>query len=594
MSLALPGALALLGTVLLVVLFALLRTRRRRREVATYFVWRELRDSLSTRAQRLRALLDPLLLLQIATIAAVVLAMAQPLIASRRAGFATLAIVLDASASMSTRMDSGLTRYEAAARRADEILSTCPASSVSIVLLSQTPRVLVSRESNLAAARKAVAASAPGWDGDGSASDLIRGLEAVGGPSSFEQIVLLSDHSIDDLPFPTRLETFNEGKNVGLTAFSVRQNPDGAGVSAFVELHNGTTESRDLRMEITDEKSRTSVETYLEPGDTSSYVVPFPTSRGTQFTASVAAHDAFPYDDVRYASLDRENAFRVLWLGKTNRYLAAALDSSAATTRVEAGPADLTVVYDTTLDALPSGNLLLVHSNVRDVVTLSARATSGVAATANDDPLLAAVHPDDIYAESLPLVDVLLPYRSLLTAGGSPFILRILDPGRLILVLPSDLTATNLPITVDFPILIRNLVSSVMPQLPTAASHWTLVGSGVALGSAAAGSAILDPQGHSIALLPEQRAFFPEVPGQYSIRVGDTTKTVSVNIDPRESVSPEPEELGASTTSLPPLSAQSSERHMAIWPLVAAAFLVLLAAEFVVYRRRVLEERSLG
>ncbi|MCX6101263.1 MAG: BatA domain-containing protein, partial [Candidatus Bipolaricaulota bacterium] len=117
MSFALPAAFTLLATVLLVVLFALLRSRQRRRDVATFFVWRELHDSLSTRTQRLRALLDPLLLLQVATVAAAVFALAQPLVTSRHSGFANLAIVIDASASMSTRMDSGLTRYEAAVRR---------------------------------------------------------------------------------------------------------------------------------------------------------------------------------------------------------------------------------------------------------------------------------------------------------------------------------------------------------------------------------------------------------------------------------------------------------------------------------------------
>ena len=321
MRFALPAAFALLTTALLVILFALLRSRQRRRDVATLFIWRELRDSLSARTQRLRALLDPLLLLQVATVAAAVFSLAQPLVTSRHSGFSNLAIVIDASASMSTRMDSGLTRYEAAVRRADEILATYPSSSVCVVLLSRTPRALVAGDTNLAAARKSLAASAPSWEGDGRVSDLVRGLESVGGPSTFEQIILLSDHPLDGVTFPMRLETFAEGESVGITAFSVRENPDGGGVSTFAELYNGTSESQALQVEITDEKSRTTVETFLEPGERSAYVVPFPTSRGSRFMASIAARDAFPGDDVRYASLRRNAALRVHWLGKDNRYL---------------------------------------------------------------------------------------------------------------------------------------------------------------------------------------------------------------------------------------------------------------------------------
>jgi hypothetical protein len=592
MSFALPGALALLAAILLVVLFALLRTRQRRREVATFFVWRQLRDSMSTRSQRLRALLDPLLLLQIATIAAAAFAVAQPLIASRSPGLANLAIVIDASASMSTRMDSGATRYETAVRRADDILATCPTSSVSVVLLCETPRALVVNETSLPKARKAVAASSPTWESDGDLSDLVHGLAAVGGASAFEQIIVLSDHGLAETTFPVRLETFHEGTTAGITAFSVRENPDSVGVSAFAELYNGTAESQTLRLEVTDEKSRTTVETFLEPGERSSYVVPFPTSRGSRFTASIAPQDAFPYDDVRYASMDRGSALRVRWVGKDNRYLAAALNSVANISRVDADPVDLTVVYDATLNTLPSGNVLLVHSSIRDLITLSARTTSGIAAAGDDDPLLSGIRADDIYAEALPLVDVLLPYRSLLTLGEGSFALRILDPDRLILVLPSDLTSTNLPITVDFPLLIRNVVGSISAEPTTAASRWTLVGQAVPLGAANAGREVSDPQGQVVPILSEQRVFFPALPGQYSVRSADRAVTVSVNIDPGEtapSASASPTDTAG--TALDPLSSNARQRRWAAWPFLAGGFFLLLAAEFFVFRRREEVER---
>ncbi|MCX6091968.1 MAG: VWA domain-containing protein [Candidatus Bipolaricaulota bacterium] len=596
MSFALPAAFALLATVLLVVLFALLRSRQRRRDVATFFVWRELHDSLSARTQRLRALLDPLLLLQVATVVAAVFALAQPLVTSRHSGFANLAIVIDASASMSTRMDSGLTRYEAAVRRADEILASYPPSSVSVVLFSKTPRALVAGDTNLAAARKSLAASGPGWEGDGRVSDLVRGLESVGGPSAFEQIIFLSDHPLEGVPFPIRLETFAEGESVGITAFSLRENPDGTGVSAFAELYNGTSESQALQVEITDEKSRTTVETFLEPGERSSYVVPFPTSRGSRFTASIAARDAFPGDDVRYASLRRDAALRVRWLGKDNRYLSAALNAVAPVTHVDATPADLTVAYDVDLDALPEGNVLLVHSSVRDVITLSDRTTSGVVAAAAEDALLSGVEAADIYVESLPLVDVLLPSRPLLTVGGSPFLVRILDPNRLVLVLPSDLTATNLPITVDFPILIRNVASAVMPEQPTTASRWTLVGSPVTLRIGAVPDAVSDPQGQALTLLSDQRAFFPDRPGQYTVRSGADVETVSVNIDPNETAAPGSAGSSASASELPlpSLSSQLRDRQSAWWPILAGAFFALLVAEFLFHQARQRQGGSAG
>ena len=205
MSFGLPAAFSLLGTVLIVILFALLRSRRRRRDVSTFFVWRELRDSVSGRTQRLRSLLDPLVLLQVATLIATVFAITQPLWTSRHSGFASLAIVVDVSASMSTRMGAGITRYEAAVRRVDEILAAYPSSSVSVILFSKNPRALVAGEADRSVVSRTLAASAPGWEGDGEPADLVSGLSAVGGASAYEQIIFLTDHAPPTVPFPLRL-----------------------------------------------------------------------------------------------------------------------------------------------------------------------------------------------------------------------------------------------------------------------------------------------------------------------------------------------------------------------------------------------------
>jgi hypothetical protein len=590
MSFGFAPALPLLATALIVILFALLRSRQRRRDVSTFFVWRELRDSVSARTQRLRSLLDPLVLLQLATLIAAVFAIAQPLWTSKHPGFASLAIVVDASASMSTRMDSGITRYEAAVRRVAEILATHPSTSTSIILFSRNPRTLVAGEADRSIASRALAATAPGWEGDGEPAGLVSGLAAVGGASGYEQIIFLSDHAPATVPFPLLVETFSEGSDIGITAFSVRENPDGAGVSAFAELTNGSDEPQSLRLEIADETRRTTIETSLEPGEEAAYVVPFPTSRGSRFVASINAEDASPYDNVRYASLERGIGLQVCWIGKGNRYLMAAFDAAAPIRFVNSPPADLTVVYDADLAALPDGNVLLVHSSVRDVITIGARTVAGVVAAAADDPLLSGIHPSDIYAERLPLVDVLLPFLSLLSVGETPFALRILDPNRLIMVLPSDLVATNLPITVDFPILVRNLVAHIMPTQPAAASQWTLVGGPVLLASRGHSAEVLGPDGRARALLSEQRAFFPDRPGQYSIRTGGETQVLSVNVDPDETSSFAAADLASTADALlPPLSSQLRGTQSRLWPIVAGAGLVLLLAEFFLHRRTLTE-----
>jgi hypothetical protein len=592
MSFRLPAAFALLATTLLLVLLTLLQSRQRRREVATLFVWRELRDSVSSRAQRLRSLLDPLFLIQLAALLAAVLAIAQPVWTSKHLGLSSLALLVDASASMSTQTEEGLTRYQSAVRRADEILALYAPSSVSVVLLSRTPQTLIANQSDRNAVRKALAASEPCWEGDAQASDLVRGIEAVGGSSEYEQIVLLTDHSPALAPFPLRVEILAGGSGVGITAFSVRENTNGMGVSAFAKLRNETAEMLALDLQIADETSRTTLEAFIGPHEETAYVVPFPTSRGSQFVASLAAPDPSPYDNVRYASLRRSPGLRVRWIGRANRYLEAALAAAAPIVRVDSPPADLTIVYDATLDALPEGNLLVFHSTVREVIKLSESATSGVARSLGEDPLLEGVRADDIYAEQLPRMDTLLPSRVLLSVGESPFLLRIIDPDRLVVVFPSSLVATNLPITVDFPLLIRNLVEQVTPSQPTTVSSWTLVGTPVPLPSRSAPLQVSDPQGQPIDLLPDQQVFFPDDPGQYSIRTGSDVLGLSVNVDPGEtSGAVVPQAASRADVSVSPLSPAPRERSSNLWPIAAGAGLALLLAEFHLYRRRHSEPR---
>jgi Ca-activated chloride channel family protein len=124
MSFAQPIALSLLAAALLVVLLSLLRTRRLQRDVSALFIWETLRDATAARTQILRRLFDPLLLLQLALLIALVLALAQPLWTSRSPAWARLAIVVDSSASMRTVVNAdGGSRFRAAIRSASDLAS---------------------------------------------------------------------------------------------------------------------------------------------------------------------------------------------------------------------------------------------------------------------------------------------------------------------------------------------------------------------------------------------------------------------------------------------------------------------------------------
>jgi hypothetical protein len=124
------GAVALAAVAVLVVLH--LRDRRRRIvPVASLLLWRQVPASAPER-RRLRA--DPLFLLQLALLLALVAGYLRPYVAATGAATsARLLVVLDVSASMQTREDGG-TRFDLARRRARALVAEARAGNEVMLL----------------------------------------------------------------------------------------------------------------------------------------------------------------------------------------------------------------------------------------------------------------------------------------------------------------------------------------------------------------------------------------------------------------------------------------------------------------------------
>src|SRR3954454_3789131 len=116
MSLVNPSALLLAGLAVPIVALYILKVRLRRAPVSTLLFWRQIFEEKKPRSlwQRLRHLIS--LLLQLAFLALLVLALADPIFRWQQAQARRLVMVVDNSASM-TADDAAPSRFEAA--RAD-------------------------------------------------------------------------------------------------------------------------------------------------------------------------------------------------------------------------------------------------------------------------------------------------------------------------------------------------------------------------------------------------------------------------------------------------------------------------------------------
>jgi len=574
-----PSALYLLLGGLLILLLHFLRSRERRREVSALFLWEGLPGDAQSKAARLRQHIDPLLFLQLGILIALSFALIQPLLRIPQNSVSGLAIVIDASASMHTQTSANTSRYQQAIDEAITTLDRFPAKKTTIIQFSEHPQLLA-RSDDSADLAAILRDSTPTWYRDGTREGLLTMFGCVGGVGQFDRIVVLSDQPIAGLPPQAEMLLFNEGDNLGITAFSVRENTSGSGVSAFVELLNATDGYVDTQIRISDGENQATLTLMLQPNETNQYVIPFPNSRGSVFTATLDHSDSLDADSVRHFALDRPIDARVLWIGDRNRYLAAALMASVPVTDVQdLSTPDLVVVNRAQVPAIEQGVVLLIQSGMEGVLTLGdLQDVNDIIVRSPDHPLLQAVDIEDFRIPQIAEAQFEIPVEILLEANGLPVLAEYRDSNRRLIFLLADLMTTNLPITVDFPILVRNLAHELVRIPAELAFQSPEVGDFIPLQGRGTVQSLTDQQGQDVAYSEALLTFSPQRPGVYTLRTDRGAFAITVNTPASETVLKTSSQLIAVATEM-----EQSERLYPLWPVLLALAILLLLIEILHY-----------
>ena len=578
MSFLHPSALYLLLAGLLILLFHFLRSRERQREVSSLLLWRGLPGDPQSRAARLRQHLDPLLLLQLGILIALCLTLAQPQLRVTEHSPSSLAIVIDGSVSMRTETNTGASRYEAAVNEAILLLGTVPPEETLVIQLTEHP-ILLSTPADLADPISALQASSPTWYADGSLDGLMTMLGSAGGPEQFDRILFLSDRVFPGLPANAETILFDEGANVGITAFAVRTNLTSSGVTEFVEILNATDDYLDATVRISDGENQATLALMLPPNDVDQYVIPFPASRGSVFSASVEYPDDLPADNVRHFALDRPIDVRVYWVGERNRYLVAALRATVPVTEVDdVNDADLIIVHRQDVPLVEQGVVLLVQSGMEGVVTLGeAHDVDTVTAASPEHTLLRSIDPDDLRVRQAFHAEFDVPFDVLLSADGMPLLAEVRDDSRRLLFLLFDLMNSNLPVTVDFPLLLRNLAYDLVRVPAALAFESPEVGDVLSLRGRGTVESVTDSADAAVEYSNTLLTFTPARPGVYTLTTDRGAFALTVNAPASETLLRNPSSQRPDET----IRAES-DRFLPMWPwFVLLAVLLLLIEAYI-------------
>lgn len=507
MGLLAPLALAVLPLLGLIIALYLLKLRRPVAPVASLHLWGVLLRDREANSLWQRIHISPLLLLQLLALLALIVALARPWALSSGGVGQNLIIVVDVSASMGSK-DVGTggnkTRLGAAQDKARSLVDELPQGASATLIAADThAAILVPPTDDKARLRGAIGDLAVRNAG----TDMREAMALAGAVAAREgntALWVLSDGAFP--PVSGSGEAINAqvqfyplgtgGVNQAITALSVEQAEGGLGV--FVQLANMGSEATTRRVDFSvDEAPWTSRTVSLGPGETQSIILEDLPISARVVGAQLAGPDALAADDHAWTVNRASVPANVLLVSNGNKFLELALSLLPTVTLYKVAPAaydpqatlagdvpiDLTVfdagVLTRTGQILPEGNILFVAptlSNplitVTGVITQPATLSPGSVAatdpgaggaTRESDPLLRFVDLSGLHIAKASRLAVPAWGRAVLGSGDAPLIVAGEREGRRVAAIAFDLHDSDLPLQPAFPLLMRNLVTYLLP-----------------------------------------------------------------------------------------------------------------------------------
>lgn len=461
MVLGTPAALWGLLLIPLVILLYLLRARREPRVISSTLLWERATRDLVARLPVRRLERSVLLLLQLAAVAAVVLALARPLVALRGFTGDAVVFVLDATASMQA---TDVPPSRLAAARAEALAALAglgPRQPAAVLAAAGQPRLLLEFTTDRVAARAALAAVRP-TDTAGGLEDavaLAAGLRAGGRPA----VVHVFSDEPPGAPGVVWHRIGRGAPNAGITA--IRARTDAARrthLMVRVEAFGAPAERRLVarvgRRVLAERRVQ------VAPGAPQTALVDLGHASGV-VTVTLEGSDALAADDRAVLAVGVEGRPRVLVVGDANPILDAAL-AAAPTGGVERvreasprqwGRASVVVLDRVSVaQPLPPGAYLLVGT-VAPNLPLQITGVAGpqaVQAVASTHPV---VRLADLRGARVPEALALRPHGgAVLMEGETPLLWAFDSQGLRVVLLPFDPAASELAVHPAFPVLVAN------------------------------------------------------------------------------------------------------------------------------------------
>jgi hypothetical protein len=525
MNLLAPAALGLAALAIPLIGLYMLRSRRRKVTVASTMLWDRSEQSVSSAVPWQRLPITLPLLLQLLVLALFVTVLARPFTTEQTVLGPHSVFVVDSSGSMgmADRLSSALDQAHGLADRASDV------NLMSVVDAGATPRVLVSFSDDPAEVHAALDEIEVG----GAVEDLdgaMRAARALETPDRPTTILVFSDGGDPDVGVPSapirnaRHLLFDAtADNVGISSLSVEPG-SGTGVRVFVEVQNAGEGAREAEVgiEVDGIPAATAILDLPANGrarDTSTVEA----GPGSIITAELrspdgsALQDGLALDNRATAVVAADESRTVTLLGEGSVFLGVLLDAVASPT--PDGEEPDVVVADRVSVPDPDVPIWYIRPELPPAGIELTGLVQNVAVTYQrpGEPILDQADMSGVVVGEAQVVDA-LRWLPIVSAGDVPLILLGEVEGHRAVYFTFDVTQSNLPVQMAFPIVGSRIV------------EWLAGESGTSIATQQAGASIIlravpgqhvkitRPDGDQVTLNPGALSFADtEMPGLYTV-----------------------------------------------------------------------------
>lgn len=594
----------------IIVFFYLLKLKRKRTVVPSVLLWTRALEEVEANAPFKKLRRSLLLLLQLLALIALVFALARPLVITRALISGSTVIIIDSTASMSARDEDGGSRLDGAKQLAREMIEGLDGGRAAIIESSARVGVRSALTSDRAALAEAIA-QVKETDAPGNLADALRLAEQIAGSERDANVVIISDGggppiaSEPDSPLElSARRTTDSGvvrfvrvgrrsDNVGIIAMNSRQFAGSNRREVFASIANFGDRARTFGVELKIGGKLIDARTLdLGANERRGLVFDSAPSEGALAELNLDVDDDLAADNIAYAFLPNARRVRVGVVSE-NPFLLEALaaNTSLAASKLSAGSNgaefDCLVIDGVSIES--NGPVLAI--NPPDTAGLwratGQRDQPEITSVEHSHPVNSYLSYGDLHVENVASRETASWLKPIVTAGSDPLLWAGDDGRRRIVLVGFDLARSDLPLKVEFPILLANAMSWLAGRDSPATERAVRTGQPATIQTSAPSASITTPAGETrVVASRDGSVVFAD-----TLRIGTYAVTAASpfaasllseaesNTAPRDSIRTR---AGVATGQL-----ETFHTEREAWRWIALLGLALLTFEWWVYHRRI-------